>query len=357
MPTTKENLETAFAGESQANRKYLAFARQAEKDGLANVARLFKATAEAETLHATGHLKALDAIKSTAENLQAAIDGETYEFTEMYPPMLEQAEAEGLDRVFTAAGFEWREPGCSMCLAMNADRLEPGERCASTSNRNFEGRQGKGGRELIVGIVLGHEFEMRLCEAAFPGIRERGWHHGTLTAFAAPIVAGRMLDLPWDKIQHAIGISASHSGTLGAVTAGKLTMMRNTVDPLATQAGVMAALIAEKGYPSRSEAFRDLIRNALVEADWAKPAGEQAATLTLVYDHHTRELADRLTDMQTRAPDVIICTTHIHLTAHTCLEMIALRGAAPEIRAVADRLIATRGVQHGKLTMTTLGKS
>jgi len=95
MPTTKENLETAFAGESQANRKYLAFARQAEKDGLANVAKLFRATAEAETFHAHGHLRALDAIKSTVENLQAAIDGETYEFTEMYPPMLEQAEAEG----------------------------------------------------------------------------------------------------------------------------------------------------------------------------------------------------------------------------------------------------------------------
>jgi 3-isopropylmalate/(R)-2-methylmalate dehydratase large subunit len=61
-----------------------------------------------------------------------------------------QAEAEGLDRIFTAAGFEWREPGCSMCLAMNADRLEPGERCASTSNRNFEGRQGAGGRTHLV---------------------------------------------------------------------------------------------------------------------------------------------------------------------------------------------------------------
>ena len=109
-------------------------------------------------------------------------------------------------------------------------------------------RSGKDGRELIVGIVLGHEFEMRLCEAAFPGIRERGWHHGTLTAFVSPIVAGRMLDLPWEKIQHAIGISASHSGTLGAVTAGKLTMMKNTVDPMATEAGVMAALLAEKGY-------------------------------------------------------------------------------------------------------------
>jgi len=65
-----------------------------------------------------------------------------------------QAEAEGLDQVFTAAGFEWREPGCSMCLAMNADRLEPGERCASTSNRNFEGRQGNGGRTHLVSPAM-----------------------------------------------------------------------------------------------------------------------------------------------------------------------------------------------------------
>jgi len=104
------------------------------------------------------------------------------------------------------------------------------------------------GEELIVGLVLGHEFEMRLCEAAFPGIRERGWHHATLTAFASPIVAGRMLHLTWEQIQHAIGISASRHCTLGAVTAGKLTMMKNTVDPMATQSGVLAAMLAEKGY-------------------------------------------------------------------------------------------------------------
>lgn len=109
-------------------------------------------------------------------------------------------------------------------------------------------RAGKGGRELIVGIVLGHEFEMRLCEAAIPGIRERGWHHATLTAFVSPIVAGRLLDLPWEQIQHAVGISASRHATLGAVTAGKLTMMKNTVDPMATQSGVLAALLAEQGY-------------------------------------------------------------------------------------------------------------
>src|SRR5437588_8435486 len=104
------------------------------------------------------------------------------------------------------------------------------------------------GRELIVGLVLGHEFEMRFWEAAFPGIRERGWHHATLTAFVSPIVAGRALQLGWEQIQHAIGISASRHATLGAVTAGKLTMMKNTVDPMATQSGVLAALLAEKGY-------------------------------------------------------------------------------------------------------------
>ena len=104
------------------------------------------------------------------------------------------------------------------------------------------------GRELIVGLILGHEFEMRLCEAAFPGIRERGWHHATLTAFVSPMVAGRALRLTWEQIQHAIGISASRHCTLGAVTAGKLTMMKNTVDPMATQSGVFAALLAEKGY-------------------------------------------------------------------------------------------------------------
>jgi len=104
------------------------------------------------------------------------------------------------------------------------------------------------GRELIVGIALGHEFECRMCEAAVPGIRERGWHHATLTAFVSPIVAARMLHLTWEQMQHAIGISASARCTLGAVTAGKLTMMKNTVDPMATESGVMAALLAEKGY-------------------------------------------------------------------------------------------------------------
>jgi len=109
-------------------------------------------------------------------------------------------------------------------------------------------RAGGSGRDLVLGIVLGHEFEMRLCEAAFPGIRERGWHHATLTAFVAPIVAARLLNLPWEQIQHAIGIGACRHATYGCAVSGKLTMMKNTVDPMATQSGVLAALLAEAGY-------------------------------------------------------------------------------------------------------------
>ena len=91
--STEKDLKDAFAGESQANRKYLAFARKAEQEGFINVARLFRTAAEAETIHAMGHLNALGGIGSTADNLRAAVDGETYEYTEMYPPMLEKAEA------------------------------------------------------------------------------------------------------------------------------------------------------------------------------------------------------------------------------------------------------------------------
>jgi rubrerythrin len=94
MSTTESNLKEAFAGESQANQKYRAYAKQAEQDGFPNIARLFRTAAEAERIHAEGHLAALGGIGTTAENLQAAIAGETSEYTEMYPPMLQQAEAE-----------------------------------------------------------------------------------------------------------------------------------------------------------------------------------------------------------------------------------------------------------------------
>jgi rubrerythrin len=93
--TTKENLANAFAGESQANRKYLAFAKQAEVDGYPQVAKLFRAAAHAETIHALAHLRAMGGIKKTLDNLMEAIDGEGFEFQTMYPPYLEQAKQEG----------------------------------------------------------------------------------------------------------------------------------------------------------------------------------------------------------------------------------------------------------------------
>lgn len=95
MTKSEENLKAAFAGESQANRKYLAFAQQADKDGFPQVAKLFRAAAEAETIHAHNHLRVLGGIKSTVENLKGAVEGEHYEFTKMYPEFLEHAKAEG----------------------------------------------------------------------------------------------------------------------------------------------------------------------------------------------------------------------------------------------------------------------
>ena len=113
----------------------------------------------------------------------------------------------------------------------------------------------KGGKDLILGIVLGHEIEMRLCEAAFPGIREVGWHHATLTAFASPFVAAKMLDLDVEATIMACGISASHSGSFGSVTAGKLTKMKNTVDPMACRSGVEGALLARAGFQGPEPIF------------------------------------------------------------------------------------------------------
>jgi len=92
MAKTDDNLQAAFAGESQANRKYLAFAKAAEKEGFAQVARLFRAAAEAETVHAHNHLRVMGGVKTTAENLKAAIEGETHEFEKMYPAFIKQAE-------------------------------------------------------------------------------------------------------------------------------------------------------------------------------------------------------------------------------------------------------------------------
>ena len=96
--TTQENLQVAFAGESQANRRYLFFAEKADEEGYKQIARLFRAAADAETAHARNHLRVMQGIKSTRDNLLAAIDGENHEFTEMYPAFIKQAESEGEDK-------------------------------------------------------------------------------------------------------------------------------------------------------------------------------------------------------------------------------------------------------------------
>ena len=110
-------------------------------------------------------------------------------------------------------------------------------------------------KSVITAIVLAYEFEQRLCEFAVPGVRERKWHHATLTQFVSPIVAGKMLGLDEDQMVNAIGINGSHNHTIGCPTAGKLTMMKNTVDPMAVQSGVFAALMAQQGYSGTEEVF------------------------------------------------------------------------------------------------------
>lgn len=105
MSKTEKNLQEAFAGESQANRKYLAFAKKAEEEGYKQIAKLFRAAAEAETVHAHNHLRELGGIKSTKENLNEAITGESYEFQKMYPPMIEEAKAEENDSALRSFNF------------------------------------------------------------------------------------------------------------------------------------------------------------------------------------------------------------------------------------------------------------
>jgi len=113
----------------------------------------------------------------------------------------------------------------------------------------------KNGKEVLVGIILAYELEMRLCLAAFPGVREIGWHHATLTQLVSPVVAGRMLELGEEEIVAAIGISGSSHFTLGGVVAGHLTNMKNAADSFAVEAGVRAALLASKGYTGPVEVF------------------------------------------------------------------------------------------------------
>ena len=114
--------------------------------------------------------------------------------------------------------------------------------------------------------------------------------------------------------------------------------------------------IADKGYENRSEAFRDLIRDRLVDSAVIGPNAFVVGSVTLIYDHHTRLLADKLTEIQHHSFRVITAGLHVHLDEHSCLEVITLRGSAAQIREIADRLTATKGVRYGQLVPATTGK-
>jgi CopG family nickel-responsive transcriptional regulator len=116
-------------------------------------------------------------------------------------------------------------------------------------------------------------------------------------------------------------------------------------------------MINNKGYVNRSEAIRDLIRAALVEEEWGDANQETVATVTLVYDHHTRDLADKLTEHQHSHHEEIISTLHIHLDHYHCLEVVVIKGQASRVKRIADELIGTKGVKHGKLVATTTGQN
>lgn len=115
-------------------------------------------------------------------------------------------------------------------------------------------------------------------------------------------------------------------------------------------------LISKRGYRNRSEAIRDLIRDKLVEEEWAGGTREVVGTLTLIYDHHTRELQARMTELQHTYHAHVISTLHVHLDHHNCLEVLVVRGRPREIRALSDGLLSLKGVKHGRLAATTSGK-
>jgi CopG family transcriptional regulator, nickel-responsive regulator len=114
-------------------------------------------------------------------------------------------------------------------------------------------------------------------------------------------------------------------------------------------------LIARRGYTNRSEAFRDLIRDELVETAWERADNLVVGTVTLVYDHHARLLGEKLTDLQHEFYHHVLSTLHIHLDHDHCLEVLVVKGKAGTVRKIADALISTKGVKHGRLTITTTG--
>lgn len=115
-------------------------------------------------------------------------------------------------------------------------------------------------------------------------------------------------------------------------------------------------ILEERGYANRSEGIRDLIRNFIVASEWETEDGEAVGSLTLLYDHDVRGVSDKLVELQHTHHTSILSSMHVHLDEHNCLEVLIIRGKAKEIKKISDALIASRGVKHGKLVMTSTGK-
>jgi CopG family nickel-responsive transcriptional regulator len=121
--------------------------------------------------------------------------------------------------------------------------------------------------------------------------------------------------------------------------------------------GKFDELVARRGVAAnRSEAVRDLVRDALVDEQWEAPDEEIVGTITMVFDHHANDLAEKLDSLQHAHHDKVVSSMHVHLDAHNCLEVIVVRGASGDIRAIAEALLGTKGVKHGKLVTTTTGR-
>jgi CopG family transcriptional regulator, nickel-responsive regulator len=138
---------------------------------------------------------------------------------------------------------------------------------------------------------------------------------------------------------------------MGKTSKGKLARFGVSMDERVLAA--LDALVTRRQYANRSEALRDLIRGEQVRESWEHQSGPVVATLTLVYDHHVREVGERLVSLQHDHEDLVHSTMHVHLSHHMCLEVIVLKGKAKAVQQLADRLTAARGVKHGRLVATT----
>ncbi|MGD8603731.1 MAG: MmgE/PrpD family protein [Anaerolineales bacterium] len=205
-------------------------------------------------------------------------------------------------------------------------------------------------RQALVAIVIAYELELRWCHAAEPGVREVGWHHATLTQFVSPLVAGRLYDLDLDQMVAAVGISGSSHFTLGGVVAGHLTNMKNTADPLASQAGVIAAMMAREGYEGPVEVLEgkeglfEVVNNVAWHPDWLlKDLGEDFMITQCGYKAFPTEALTH----QPISAALQVCREH-NIQAEDVIEILVettTRGAdilsdpskfAPETKETAD---------------------